>query len=110
MGKDKCENCDQDCEASCDEKCECVDEVIHFEQADLQMTCSCGNKEIVATNLRGGIMLPTTNQAAIQMVCKGCGVTVKVQFIDAANPVDLTEKEEEKDEHLLDEEVHEKSE
>jgi len=67
-----------------------VEKVVEFEYGDLTIECGiCGHKEIIDTNVKGGItlVLPTTDTHKLQLVCDKCKKSnMTISFQDAANP------------------------
>ena len=67
-----------------------VEKVVEFEYGDLTIECGiCGHKEIIDTNVKGGItlVLPTTDTHKLQLVCDKCKKSnMIIYFQDAVNP------------------------
>ena len=53
-----------------------------FENADLVLTCKCGNKDILHTNVQGGIRvdLYTTDNHKLVLGCSKCGSKLEMAF------------------------------
>lgn len=61
-------------------------EVVKYDYAHLTMLCGkCGSKYILEENVKGGIRidLPTTSSAQITLVCKECGNSMGMFYVES---------------------------
>jgi len=64
--------------------------VTEYAYGDLAIKCGvCGHEQIIDTNVKGGItiVLPTTKEHKLQLVCEECKKSdMSIYFLDAADP------------------------
>lgn len=75
-------------------------EVKSFEYGDLAVVCSCGRTQILHKGMKGGVqlVLTTSEDSMIQLVCDECKADLKLRFLEGVKP-----EEEEKDENIQEE-------
>jgi predicted nucleic acid-binding Zn-ribbon protein len=59
-----------------------------YEFGDLVLTCSCGHTATIGENIQGGVRydLYATDKHNLTLQCANCNHSIKLSFVEAANP------------------------
>lgn len=71
-------------------------EVVRYEYAHLTMLCGkCNSKYIIESDVKGGIQvnLPTTSTAQITLVCKECGNSMGMFYVESSKKDEVVTEE-----------------